>query len=229
MPRPRTILLAACSGATLLAACDRAATIADTAAPTQTPWWVLIIVGGALLMMIVSFGWRGNKAKVVERTPPGAPTWKDHARAGYADARWLYDAMEEDLALWRANTQFSESGDVHPSVGTSRAETWQGLAVRINHARDHLHALEAAAPDAGTAEVARTTLTTLTAVRTALDARAESRYAYRTMETAPRDPASSDARSVLIEARDHEVRASTNLNRARSEYAAALTALSNVI
>lgn len=229
MPRPHPTLLLVGSLAVLVAACDRAEAVGDIPATVETPWWVLIVVAIALLGLIVAFTWRGNREKVVGRTSPNAATWKDHARAGYADARWLYDAMEEDLALWRANTQFSQTEDDGISVGTSRAETWQELAARINRTRDHLHVLEATAPDVGTAEVARTTLTTLTAVRTALDARAESRYAYRQVETAPLDPATSDARPALIEARDHEIRASTNLNRARSEYATALTALSNVL
>lgn len=196
---------------------------ADTDESSTAPWWILILIGVALLLLIVSFAARGNKNKVVTATP-SVKTWKDFARAGYADARWLYDGMGEDMALWRGNAQFEGTTDVGATAGTSRAETWRELSGRLDRARDNLYALEAAAPDPATAEMARATVTTMLDVRSALDARAESRFAYRTAEAA-----ATETSSNLTEARDREVRASTNFNRAKSDYAKALTNLSTII
>lgn len=202
----------------------------DTSAPADSdeastaPWWILILLGSALLLLIVSFAARGNKDRAVAAAPPNAKTWKDFARAGYADARWLYDAMGEDIALWRGNAQFEGTTDVGATAGTSRAETWRELSGRLDRARDNLYALEAAAPDPATAEMARTTVTTMLEVRSALDARAESRFAYRTAEAA-----GQETPQHLAEARDREVRASTNFNRAKGDYARALTNLSTIV
>lgn len=197
---------------------------ADAEETNNAPWWILILLGVALLLLIVSFAARGNKDKVVAATPPSAKTWKDFARAGYADARWLYDAMGEDMALWRGNAQFEGTTDVGATAGTSRAEAWRELSGRLDRARDNLYALEAAAPDPATAEMARATVTTMLGVRAALDARAESRFAYRAAEAA-----TTETSADLTAARDREVRASTNFNRAKSDYAKALTNLSTIL
>lgn len=222
--------VAACDGATTpTLPGDGSDTVVGVPSPTDAPWWILIVLGIALLILLVSLVSRGNKNRVVAAAPPSAKTWKDHARAGYVDARWLYDAMGEDLALWRGNVQFDGTTDVGATAGTSRAETWRDLSVRLDRARDNLYALEAAAPDPATAEAARTTVTTMMGVRTALDARAESRFAYRTAEATSTEADSTETPSALMEARDREVRASTNFNRAKSDYARALTNLSTII
>jgi len=151
-------------------------------------------------------------------------TWKDHARAGYAESRRLYDSMGEDMAVWRGNAQFDGSTTVGDTAGTSKAETWAQLSAGITKASDSLYALEAASPDPRTAESARRTVTTMLAVRTALDARAEARFSYRTVE----DEADTTT-SGLTEARDREIRASRNLVQARNEFALALTDLSTIV
>ena len=122
------------------------------------------------------------------------------------------------------NAQFESATAVVDTAGTSRAETWAQLSGGITKASDSLYALEAAAPDPRTAESARSTVTTMLAVRTALDARAEARFAYRTTEAeAEPEP------SVLLDARDREIRASRNLVEARNEFALALTNLSTIV
>jgi hypothetical protein len=132
--------------------------------------------------------------------------------------------MGEDMAVWRGNAQFDNATAVGDTAATSKAETWAQLPASISKASDSLYALEAASPDPRTAEYARTTVTAMAAVRSALDARAEARFAYRTAEGEP-----DQAPSVLIEARDREVRASRNLVEARNSFALALTNLSTIV
>jgi hypothetical protein len=191
----------------------------DEASP---PWWILILLGIALILLIVAFASRGKKAPVVGTVV--AATWKDHARTGYAESRHLYDSMGEDMAVWRGNAQFESATSVGDTAATSKAETWGQLAASISKASDSLYALEAAAPDPRTAESARATVTTMLAVRGSLDARAEARFAYRTAEAEPAQEA-----ATLSEARDREIRASRNLVESRNEFALALTNLSTIV
>jgi hypothetical protein len=191
----------------------------DEASP---PWWILILLGIALILLIVAFASRGKKAPVVGTVV--AATWKDHARTGYAESRHLYDSMGEDMAVWRGNAQFESATSVGDTAATSKAETWGQLAASISKASDSLYALEAAAPDPRTAESARATVTTMLAVRASLDARAEARFAYRTAEAEPAQEA-----ATLTDARDREIRASRNLVESRNEFALALTNLSTIV
>jgi hypothetical protein len=189
---------------------------------STTPWWLLILVGLAFLALIIAFVSRGSKKKIVVAPPP--VTWKENAREGYADARWLYDAMSEDLAIWRGNAKFDATADVGATAGTSLADAWQQLDGRIGQASDHLYALEAAAPDQKTSEAASATVSSMRAVRKAIDGRAEARMNYRTVD-APGDAEST----TLQDAREREVRSSRNLAEARSSYGSALTNLSTVL
>jgi hypothetical protein len=187
---------------------------------SDTPWWLLIVIGLALLILIVALVGRGNK-KVIVAAP--VATWKDNARKGYADARWMYDAMGEDMAVWRGNAQFDGSTAVDASAATNKAATWSELQTRFGTASDALYALEAGAPDTKSADAARSTIATMKTTRDAIDARAEARFGYRTSETAGADQA------ALVEARDREVRASRNLTEARNTFARALTDLSTLV
>jgi hypothetical protein len=187
-----------------------------------TPWWLLILAGVALIALIVAFVSRGSKTQPPVPVP-GRLTWKDHATAGYAGARWAYDALSEDVAIWRGNAQFEATTEIGATAGTTMAETWAQLGPRIDAARESLYALEASSPDPRTAEMARSVITTMLAVRTAVDARAEARYAYRTAEQS-----ATESPSELIEARDREIRSSTNFNSARSDFAEALSRFSTI-
>ena len=188
---------------------------------SNAPWWILLIVGVGILVLIIAFATRGSSKKAVPAAP-AARTWKDYARSGYASARWLYDAMGEDMAVWRGNAQFDGVTAVGTSAATSKADTWQKLDARMSSASDSLYSLEAAAPDQRSAQAAQNTITALNATRSALDARAESRFAYRTTE------AGSDSASDLMPAREREVRSSRNLVEARNGLAMALTDLSTI-
>jgi hypothetical protein len=196
-------------------------TVPDGLAGSNAPWWILILVGLGILILIVVFASRGSKEKIVP-PPPMTKSWKEHAREGYASSRWLYDAMGEDMAVWRGNAQFDNATAVGTSAATSRAETWQKLNERMTIASDSLYALEAAAPDQRSAQAARNTVNALHSTRNALDARAESRFAYRSAETQEHDSTS------LMQAREREVRSSRNLVEARNNLALALTDLSTI-
>jgi hypothetical protein len=132
--------------------------------------------------------------------------------------------MTEDLAVWRGNTVADGATATASAAGTSLANTWQQLDGRIGKASDELYALESSAPDQRTAQVAGETISSLRALRTAVDARAESRVKYRTAEST--DGTDSD---VLKDAREREVRASRTLAEARSALGGALTSLSAVV
>ncbi len=205
---------------TTIAASDT--TIAEDTAEGATPWWLLIVIGLALLLLIVALVSRGSSKPVA--TTAAALTWKDHGRQGYADARWLYDAMSDDLAIWRGNAQYDGVTAVGATAGTGKAELWNELGLRLDSARSSLYALEAAAPDPQTAQTTQATINAMMAVRTALDSRADARAAYRVAEAT-----AADSPQTLMDARDREVRASTNLNQARAEFARSLTSLSTVI
>lgn len=202
-------------------------TTPDTTTPNgggdgTTPWWLLIIIGIALLILIVALVSRGSKKPVPQTA--STLTWKDHGRQGYADARWLYDAMSDDVAIWRGNAQYDGVTAVGATASTGKAELWNELGPRLDSARSSLYALEAAAPDPQTSQSAQATVNTMMAVRTALDSRADARAAYRAAEAT-----AADNPQALMDARDREVRSSTNLNQARAEFARALTNLSTVI
>lgn len=192
----------------------------DGSEDAETPWWVLILVGIGLLILVVVLTSRGSKNETAVAV---APTWKDRARAGYADSRWLYDNMTEDIAVWRGNAKFEGTADAGSTAGTSKAQEWAEITTRQQAASDELYALEAAAPDNNTVTVTRNAITAMRATREAVDARAEARYAYRTAEAA--EAAAAD----LTQARDREVRASRNLADTRSSYARALTDLSTIV
>ncbi len=197
----------------------------DTTTPedgeSTTPWWLLILVGLGIIILISVFATRGSKKSVIVGAPP--VSWKDNARTGYAEARWLYDAMGEDMAVWRGNAKFDGTAEVGSSASTSRSETWTSLNPKMAAATDALYALEAAAPDTRSAEAASASVASLRSVRDALDARAESRFAYRTVE------AGSPDQAALMDAREREVRSSRNLVESRNALASALTNLSTIV
>jgi hypothetical protein len=94
----------------------------------------------------------------------------------------------------------------------------------MEQASSSLYALEAAAPDQRTVQKAGATVSSMLAVRGAVDARADARSSYRTVQSA------NDAdTAALQDAREREVRSSRNLAEARSTFGTALTNLSTVL
>jgi hypothetical protein len=180
---------------------------ADEGTGEETPWWVLLVTVGGVIVLVgtVAFGGRGKELRVAAPDPG----WKPKARSAYAEARWLSDAMTEDLAVWRGNAQFDGTTAPGSSAQSAAAETWQALAGRMDRARDALYGLEAAAPNARTAQTARAVAAGLLRARSALDARAEARFHYRTVDDTSGDE--GVPRNAVAEARDRELRSAQNL------------------
>jgi hypothetical protein len=204
--------------AALVAACGESSTTASTPDTTETPWWLLIIVAVGLAIVLVMVVRRGSPPK--PSTPPRG-TWKTNAQDGYVEARWLYDAMGEDLAIWRGNQD--PSGTTTPStLESANAATWGELASRMDACADALYRLAADAPDPRATSAADATIAATKATREALDARATARTEYRALE------AQGASTAALSDARDREVRASRGLSEARRALAKALDGLAEV-
>ena len=182
---------------------------------------LIVALAGLAILVLVVLGARSSRRKDVAISA-AAPSWKERARTAYANSRWVYDTLTEDLAIWRGNTRVDGITD----PGSANATAWEQLPARMDAALAELYALESAAPDARTAQVARRVVDTLKGVRTAIDSRVEARVAFRTEEAGPADAPDRQAR--LDQARDRERRASENLAAARTVAAEALTELSSL-
>jgi len=196
----------------VLSACD--ASTGPDAEPRETPWWLLIIVLAGLVVILVTLVRRGSrKNRAMDPT-----SWKSDARSGYAHAHWLYDAMSEDLAVWRGNTLFEPERDTVSA--SSAANRWREFERRYGEASDSLYRLEVGAPDNRSAAAAHTLIAAAMKTRKAFDARADARLGYRRSATTGGDGPD------LTEARDREVRTSIALSEARVRFSDALAELS---
>lgn len=178
----------------------------------SVPVWLIVLVGFALIMIIAALMKGGSKPAPVQPKV----TWKDLARAAFADTRWLGDALTEELAVWRGSPDAGDSG-------SALATNWSQIPSRMEAAKSNLYALEASAPDTNTAVRARTTVDALLALRAAVDERSAARTNYRAVEADASAPS-----EALVAARDREIRASTNLFRLRASLSEALNGLSTL-
>lgn len=214
------LLLAAAAPALLLTSCGLAVDAPNGAtSQASTPWWLLPFVLSSFLILLLALVWRGSK-----RSPAltsSSHIWREDARKGYTEARWLYDALSEDLATWRGNAMFEGTSEGGAKAASALADTWRRIDTRLGRASDSLYSLEVTAPDRATVEAANATVAAMREVRRAVDARAESRTHYRTVEAE-----SSIGETVLIDAREREVRASRMLAEARSDLGRAIANLS---
>jgi hypothetical protein len=177
-----------------------------------------------LLLIVLLIGWLMGRSRKSAPSPAAAApvvTWKDHMREGYSRARWLYDNLTEDLAVWRGNALFEQGPDTSAAASTSLAATWAQLGDRTDKATNSLYRAEAAAPDRTSAETIRNVITALQTSRTAIDARAAARLNSQEVD-------GSD-QTAATQAADRERLASTNLTNARAQLAGALTALSSIV
>ena len=184
---------------------------------------VVVILG--IILWIIGRGSNDANTRQDAAAAVPAPEWKSSIRSSYAESLWLHDNMTEGLAVWRGNATFDGTDAEGATAGTGQAHTWSQLDPRMTRATDSLYAVEAAPPDAHTAEVCRGVVTGLTDVRSALDARADARYEYRKAEAGadqPDDPA-------ITAARDREQRSAQNLEAARSQLLSSLTSLSALV
>jgi hypothetical protein len=198
---------------------------AETVPPTdtgadETPWWVLLIVLGGLFILIVAL-LAGRRKK--PKSTGAVPAWRTHARAGYAEARWLADNMTESLAIWHGNAEH-EGGAGSSATDTANAEVWDQIPERKQRAGAELYALEAASGP-GSAALAASQLTTaaLDDTYAALTERSDARAGYLAA-----GDASDEASESLTAARDREVRASGKLTASHQQLASALTKLKPV-
>ena len=184
----------------------------------------LIVIGVVIVLGIIlwSIGRSSGRSSGHEEAAAAAAatTWKTYARSGYSESRWLYDNMTDGLAVWRGNAKYDGTDVEGSTASTSQANTWNQLDTRMQQATDALYGVEAAPPDQHTADTAQRVITDLKAVRAALDARADARYAYRRAEAAGED---------VSDARDREQRASGNLETSRGQLSASLTNLSSLV
>ncbi len=179
-----------------------------------SPTVFLVIIG--IVVLLIVLGWllgRSRKPPVPVAAAPTSQTWQDHLRAGYQDARWLYDGMNEDVAIWRGNTMADPNA---AGASTDLADRWNQVDPRMNRARDNLYSAEASAPDQHTADTIRGVITSLNGLRSAVDARANARF--QSAQT-PDDPGATERERI----------ASTNLAQAKANFGASLTAASALI
>ena len=187
------------------------------------------LVIGLLLLAILLVGiliGRSRRRSTPAAAPTAAPSplaekkgFVDFARDGYSEARWLFDAFTDELAIWRGNARFEETTTAEDSAGTGLATTWAQLDERMNQATDQLYRAEAAAPDQSTASTVRAAITALRETRSALDARAEARLNTRRAES----------QSDLAAAGERERLASSALAENKQDLSEALLALSAVL
>jgi hypothetical protein len=180
-------------------------------------WLGLFLLAFLLIGMIIG---RSRKKTPVPVAATAEKTFKDYARDGYSETRWLFDGLTDELAIWRGNALYEHRTATDDSAGTAMLATWSQADDRMNQATDQLYRAEAAAPDQNTAETVRTTISALGETRTAVDARAEARLNTRQTE--------STDQVALAEAGERESLASTNLTEKRQKLNDALLALSAV-
>ena len=197
-------------------------TVAPDTDTGETPWWVLLIVLGALFILIIAL-LAGRRKK----TPATAvvPVWRTHAQSGYAESRWLYDNLTEQLAIWHGDAEFE--GTIGQATDAEQARIWGQLADRMDQAIADLYALEAAAtPNSPALRAAQGAVGSLKETYAAVIERSDARHSSHAAESGSSEPAEQGAE--LAAARDQEMRASTALAEARPRLAAALTDLSNI-
>ena len=188
---------------------------------SETNWLLLIGLFLLAFLLIGMIMGRSRKNAAVPLPVSTERTFKDYVRDGYSEARWLFDGLTDELAIWRGNALYDHRTGADDSAGTAMLATWSQLDDRMNQAKDELYRAEAAAPDQNTAQMIRATILAVGETRTAVDARAEARLGTRQTESADQ--------SALAEAGERERLSSANLAEKRQKLNDALVALSAVV
>jgi hypothetical protein len=187
----------------------------------------LVLLAFLLVGVLIGRSRNRNRAGSETQVPAAAqgdeakPTFKDQARDGYSESRWLLDSMTEELAIWRGNAQFDGQTEVGDTAATAMASNWAQLETRMAAATSDLYRAEASAPDQNTAGTLRATITALNAVRAGIDARAEARLNSRNAE--------GQDLTVQAEAADRERLSASNLSEARQQLTSSLVTLSALL
>jgi len=182
-------------------------------------WFVaLAILGFVLIGTLIG---RGRKDNPPPPVAAGAKEgFRDFVRGGYSEARWLADAMTEDLAIWRGNALFEGRTGIDDSAGTAMSDNWAQLDDRMGQATDQLYRAEASAPDQTSSATVRATIDALNGARGGVDARAEARFNTR--------GADESDQFAIAEAGERERLASSNLSEAHQKLSDALLALNAI-
>ena len=188
---------------------------------SETNWLLLIGLFLLAFLLIGMIMGRSRKNAAVPLPVSTERTFKDYVRDGYSEARWLFDGLTDELAIWRGNALYDHRTGADDSAGTAMLATWSQLDDRMNQAKDELYRAEAAAPDQNTAQMIRATILAVGETRTAVDARAEARLSTRQTESADQ--------AALAEAGERERLSSANLAEKRQKLNDALVALSAVV
>jgi hypothetical protein len=133
-----------------------------------------LIVGlGLIILLLIGRRRPAQVSQQVTTAPPpppsSGPTWSDRARMTYADARWIHDNSDGEVAVWRAT---------HGDAGLSGSDTSRlGLASRdlderILRTVDEVYRLEAAATTLDQRDAARNVGVALKSVQSAFETRA---------------------------------------------------------
>lgn len=183
-------------------------------------WFIALAILGFLLVGIL-IG-RGRKDKTPPPEAAGAKEgFMDFLRSGYSEARWLLDAMTEDLAIWRGNALFEGRTGVDDSAGSAMADNWAQLDDRMGQATDQLYRAEASSPDQTSAGTIRATIDALNNARGEVDARAEARFNTRGVDESDQ--------FALSEAGERERLVSSKLSEAHQKLSDTLLALSAIV
>ena len=132
-----------------------------------------LIVGlGLIILLLIGRRRPAQVSQQVTTAPPpppsSGPTWSDRARMTYADARWIHDNSDGEVAVWRAT---------HGDAGLSASDTSRlGLASRdlderILRTVDEVYRLEAAATILDQRDAARNVGVALKSVQSAFETR----------------------------------------------------------
>lgn len=169
---------------------------------SSAPLWVLVILAIIVVGFISYFGARAGGKKQSQTAPvqappppPSAPAaWKEGARSAYADARWLYDEMDVELAVWRGDTLYeAQISNSSAAINTTHQSTWNQLPARLSAERDALYRVESTSGDQHVAQVATALVDNLNATRASVDCIADARRNRRATE----DEGSKRAPSIL--------------------------------
>jgi len=180
-------------------------------------WFIALAILGFLLVGVLIGRGRKTPPPVVATAKEG---FKDFARGGYSESRWLADAMTEDLAIWRGNALYEGHTVPGESAGTSNADNWAQLDDRMGQATDQLYRAEASAPDQTSAATVRAAIDGLNGARGEVDARAEARFNTRSVDESDQ--------FAFAEAGERERLASSNLSEAHQVLSDALLALNAI-
>ena len=201
-------------------------TVAPDTDTVETPWWVLLIVLGAIFLLVIAL-LAGRRKK----TPAAAvPVWRTQAQIAAMQSRG--GCTTTSPSSWRSGHGDAEfEGTIGQATDTEQSPYLrQGPTCCSNgpqQATGDQYALEAAAaPNSPALRAAQSVVGSLKETYTAVIERSDARHGSHGVESG--SPEAAEQGAELAAARDREMRASTALAESRPRLAAALTDLSKI-